>query len=205
MSQTILIVNSDPSFIKSAAERTRKNARDINIVSATNRSSAIDILKGVTPVKYAPIDFLFMTLAIPRVTDGYLLIAKVAKTLLPSKNIFVFVNKLTDQVRHSVRLQGVERIHEISQFDSILRQMSGSSVRIATPKKTPSSIGSSNDVQKIQAVLNEVMGPVGSFIFEKCFDSDMHRNDTALLIDSIIKEIGGGKQAVQFKKLLRTQ
>ncbi|PIE43909.1 MAG: hypothetical protein CSA50_02835 [Gammaproteobacteria bacterium] len=203
MSQTILIVNNDPSFLKKAKELTRKNAFDIDIVSATDRFSALNMLKGDIPLGYSPIEFLFTTLAIPRVADGYLLIAKAAKKLLPSKNIFVFVNELTDQVLYSVRLQGVERIHQITEFDSILRQIGGTSVRAPVSEERP--IVGGNDVQKIQAVLNEVMGPVGSFIFDKCFDSEKHLDDTSSLIDSIIREIGDNEQVRQFQELLRSR
>ncbi|PID43061.1 MAG: hypothetical protein CSB48_07110 [Proteobacteria bacterium] len=196
MPPTVLIVNNDLSFLDSATKLVRQESLGIEIVSATNRLNAMDILKGG-----ASVDYLLMTFAIPRLSDGYLLFAKVAEKLIPTKNIFVFVNELTAQISYSARMHGVERLYEIGEFDRILKELSDTTA----PEKLVNEPASyTNDPEKIQAALNEVMGPIGSFIFEQCSGAGKHTDDTSLLIANIAKELGSRDLVEQFQKLLRT-
>lgn len=193
MSQTILIVNNDPSLLDNAKEIIRQNSLKIEILTENNRLSALERLK-----KNKNIDYLAMTLTIPRITDGYILLAKVADKIFPSKKIFVFTKEITSKVICSVKMHKVDNIYKITEIRSFFE-------KISSNENITREIGIYNDdIKIITEALNQVMGPVGHFIFEKCYSPEENIYQKNSLIEKIAKEIGNKEQIEDFYKLLRT-
>ncbi len=188
MSQSVLIINNDPSFIAKTAEILLRKVPDMQIAAASNRDEAIALLQ-----KDKTIDTIIMPLSIPRVADGYIFLAKVANKLIPSKNIVVLAQKINEQIEHSVKMYGIEHLYTTAEMNIVAQEF-----RFGTfeKKQLPGF-----DTRKVQEALNEVMGPIGPFIFEKSYKFCKSANDITLLVEKIIDEIGDREKAMQFYRL----
>ncbi len=203
MYQTVLSVHNDVPFFNYVTEAVQQQSLDIELLTANDRLEALDLLDC-----NETIDWLAMSLAIPRISDGYLLLAKIANKQFPFPNekIAVFVNECTDKVASSIEMHGVENIYAITELKNFFDTIGGSDSdekEGGNNVKETESTASVDDVEKIQTALNQVMGPVGRFIFEKWCTSLEDLCQPAELVENIVKEIGNKEQIEQFYKALQ--
>ncbi len=198
MKHTVLIASKDLFFLQEATEIQQRDALDIELIKSTDHLDIIKQLTGETSF-----DYLLMTLALPNIANGYTLLSRTADKLLPSKNIFVFVKNVTEQIIHSLRANNIDQIHPITGLQNVLHDISTATTEsnVSLSQQTHRD-SSPTDLTTIRNALNQTMGPAGSFIFESCGGTGSI--DPEILIEKIVKEIGMEREIKQFYTLLKT-
>ncbi len=196
MKHTVLIASKDLFFLQEATEIQQRDALAIELIKSTDH---IDIIKQLTGE--ISFDYLLMTLALPNIANGYTLLSRTADKLLSSKNIFVFVKDVTEQIRQSLRLNNIHQVHQITELPNILQYISTDTGKRTPPTQETHRSSPPADLETIRHALNQTMGPAGSFIFESCGGTGPI--DPEILIEKIIKEIGMEREIQQFSALLK--
>jgi CheY-like chemotaxis protein len=198
MSMTILVVTPDAEFISGLTTMLSPHAAILHLHPVNNRKEALAALEK------ASFQQIVTSLKIPGVSDGYRFLSQIGNKVVEGKNIIVLVDKKTDGVRPGITFFGLEHIYTVDDLAGIVQVILQNS-RLATPevKNLGSSPETSADEERIRSALSQVMGPVGSLIYQNALKLWTNNDDTGELARIIAAEIGEEEQINQFYQLLR--
>ncbi len=190
MSNSILFVNQDPFFLYEMETVLRCELAECEVIAAKDRDSAYKILAE----RSGDIRYMVMSLMLPRVADGYMLLSEVSGKFIAGRKIAVLAQKVTEQVEHSVRLHGVEHLYSTYDLDKVLLKLHRS---LFEPLHNLNV-----DSKQIKAALTEVVGPIGSFIYDECCETGYGMSNASLLIENIMERLDDKERAAKFYALL---
>ena len=196
MTSNVLIVHPDTGFWADFSAEIKKNSTEILLHTAGSRVQAATIAGS------QPFDHIVMSLEIPRLTDGYLLIGRVFSRVIAKNRIIVLVKQKTDAIISSLHSLQVQHIYTYDDRKVIIEILS----KRLHNKVTASTAGPGNSItvatKPIYSALCHVMGPVGAVIYKKATQRWQNTSDFDALITLITEEIGDKQQIRRFQTLL---
>jgi len=197
MSTTVLVVNPASAFLGQLSERLAVLHTQIGFKVAANRLEAMEDLGK------SSYQFLITSLKIPRLSDGYRFLAQVAGKMIDADKMLVLVDEKTGGVTTSLTGIGLQHIATPKEYDEIAHivvHRLGLAVPVGKP--VTATTLTSEETEWIRKALNQVMGPVGSRIFEKALSLWGNTGAPEELIAIIAGEIGEEELIDQFQALL---
>ncbi|MCP4338121.1 MAG: hypothetical protein GY799_04375 [Desulfobulbaceae bacterium] len=199
MSCRVLIVTSEIHLTSKLEKLLSDHKSSFDFTLVENRKEAAAVLKQES------FEQVVTALKIPRITDGYLLLAQLVDKHFDSKKIIVLVDEKTDNVVTSIKSRGVEHIYPANDLKSVVTSL------IEAAGKTSSRNGhvqqtiteTNYDLEKVKTVLNYVMGPVGNMIYTDVVGRWQDHNNLGELFNLIKTEINDQEKIEQFQAQLR--
>jgi hypothetical protein len=199
MTRNVLIVHPDSGFWTDFFAEIKRSITEISLYTAGSRVEATTIAGSHS------FDHIVMSLEIPRLSDGYLLIGRVLSKAIAKNRIIVLVKHKTDAIISSLHSLEVEHIYTYDDKEAIIDTLT-SSVRKKTTSSAPAAGNTTTDATKpIYSALCNIMGPVGAVIYKKATLHWQNTSDLNALITLITNEIGDKQQSRRFHALLQEQ
>ncbi len=198
MLRKILIVKSDTYSASTLKDLLAAHHNVFDCTLVDNRKEAATALKQQT---YAQV---VTALKIPRISDGYVLLAQLADKHIQSNNIIVIVDEKTDSVVTSINSRGVAHIFPAANLNGVVKILvETSGAATSRHKNIQAAIADvSYDLEKIKSVLNYVMGPVGNMIFADVVVQWHDHNNLNELLELIKNEINDREKIALFQSHL---
>lgn len=194
MTSAVLLVASDTEFLSRLTAALKPYSPRLTADLAQDRTEAMALLADIE------FDKLVTCLEIPRIMDGYRFLSAICNRKIAADRIVVITKQET--VR-DLDFLGIKNVfpEKDSQgiLEAILRGIK-TDAPVARQEEPPSS---PVDTTKISTSLNQVMGPVGSFIFDQALARWKNRSDAGELLELIATEIGDAETASRFYQLIR--
>jgi CheY-like chemotaxis protein len=198
MSMTILVVKPEAEFISRLTAMLSPYAATLSLHIVNSRKEALAALEK------ASFQQVVTSLKIPGVSDGYRFLSQIVNKIIEGKKIIALVDQKTDGVRSGIASFGLEHIYTADDLEGIVQiilQNSGLASPVVKHLESPLEI--SADEGQIRSALSQVMGPVGSLIYQNALKLWKNQEDSKELVRIIATEIGEEEQINQFYKLLR--
>ncbi len=201
MSMTILVVKPEPAFFSKLTTMLSPYIATLSLHVVNNRTEALEALQTslfqqiVTPLK------------IPGVNDGYRFLSQIVNKVIEAKNIVALVDQKTNRVQAGIASMGLQHIYAVDDCEGIVQvilQNAGlASPAVKEPNASTNLPETTAETGQIRKALNQVMGPVGAFIYQNALILWKNQDDSAELIRIIAAEIGEKDQIGQFYAQLR--
>lgn len=194
MAYRILVVKAEQEFVATLKSLIIGYKNDFDISFVAGRKEAM------TELNAGVFDRIVTPLNIPRISDGYLFLTHIVKTLT-SKKVIVLVDGKSNEVERSINTLGIKHLFSASNvkgvFQALLEDAGLKTVQNAGESE-PFDVGRLT-VDMIKTSLNLVMGPVGNMIFIEAATKVANPNDIKSLINTIVNEIGDKKKIALFR------
>ncbi len=198
MSMTILVVKPEGEFTSRLTTMLSPHAATLNVRMVNNRKEALVALEKTS------FGQIITSLRIPGVNDGYRFLSQIVNKVIESNKIVALVDQNTDGVRAGIVALGLQHIYAAGDLEGIVKViLQNASAAPPTVKKADNLSVTGADVDQIRRALSQVMGPVGSLIYQNALKLCTDKNNSAELVRLIAAEIGEDEQIAQFNKLLR--
>jgi CheY-like chemotaxis protein len=198
MSMTILVVKPEAEFISRLTAMLSPYAATLSLHIVNSRKEALAALEK------GSFQQVVTSLKIPGVSDGYRFLSQIVNKIIEGKKIIALVDQKTDRVRSGIASFGLEHIYTADDLEGIVQvilQNSGLASPVVKHLESPLEI--SAEEGQIRSALSQVMGPVGSLIYQNALKLWKNQEDSKELVRIIATEIGEEEQINQFYKLLR--
>lgn len=198
MAYKILVVKAEQEFVSTLNGLITSYSKDLEISFVAGRKEAmLELQKGM-------FDRIVTALKIPRISDGYLFLSYIVKTLTNQK-VMVVVDEKNDEVLRSINILGVKQLFSASNVKGVLQAILEDSGLIDVQRKSDTKALdiSQLNLDRIKIAVNRVMGPVGNMIYSDATASLGNQNDLSMLIDLISREIGEEKKVALFHDHLK--
>ncbi|MDK9707408.1 MAG: hypothetical protein OEL83_10195 [Desulforhopalus sp.] len=199
MVMNVLVVTPEEAFASQLAAKLAPHAATVKLHVVASRKEAIAVLELSTFQK------IITALKIPGVADGYRFLQHLATKITDKKNIIALVDQKSETVQSGIAAFGIDQSCAKNDLDTIVRMLisrTGLNATTAPPHEKSIPLPTAGSTDEIRAVLNQVMGPVGMFIFQQAVNIWKNRDNHQELLDIIAKEIGVEEQVRQFHLLL---
>lgn len=197
----ILVVTPDEKIVSAISLKLAPHADILRMHVASSRQEAMVALQ------HSAFQLIVSSLKIPGVSDGYRLLAHLVKSGIARKKIVVLVDEKSEKVQSGIAAYGIENLQTMLELDTVVTiVLKNAGVANPTPSSSaqPVHIPSSPAMEEIRNALSVVMGPVGSFIFQKAASQWKNIDNIQDLIETIAGEIGEKEQIGQFYRLLNS-
>ena len=199
MAYRILVVKAEQDFVASLANLLSGYGDGFAVSIAVDRKEALNELQS------GVFDRIVTSLKIPRISDGYLFLSHIVKTLTEQK-IIVVVDEKSEEVERSLHNLGIKQLFSVGNVKGVLQAVleDAGMARQATPTAMAGTAKVGDlSVERIQTALNKVMGPVGNMIFTDIASQVGDNKDLQRIVTLIAKEIGEEKKIALFHQHLR--
>lgn len=195
----ILVVTPDETVARTITSMLTPHGETLQLHVVANRQGAMLALEQ------SWFQLVVTSLKIPGVSDGYRLVSYLLKNGFDGKNVIVLVDEKSEKAHSGIAAYGIEYIHSVAECDSVITIIL-KSVGVATapfPSSAASpQVISSVATEQIRSALSVVMGPVGSYIFQKALTQWKSHDKIQEFLDIIADEIGEKEQVGQFYRVL---
>lgn len=200
MAYKILVVKAEKEFA------TTLNALIAGYGNKFKMSYVAGRKEAMSELQTNAFDWIITALKIPRISDGYLFLSHVVKTLI-HKKVIVVVEEKNDEVLRSINILGVKQLFPATNVGAVLQTiLEDSGISDVSKESDIKDIGVSRlSSEKIKTALNKVMGPVGTLIFNDAAEEMDNSDDLNRLVHLIIREIGEEKKISLFRNHLNAQ
>ncbi|MBU1566916.1 MAG: hypothetical protein KJ630_14990 [Proteobacteria bacterium] len=198
MAYKILVVKAEQEFVSTLNTLITSYNNDLSFSFVAGRKEAmLELQKGMY-------DRIVTALKIPRISDGYLFLSYIVKTLT-CPQIIVVVDEKNDEVMRSINVLGIKKLFSASNVKGVLQAILEDSglIDVQTKSELKDLDVAHLSVDRIKNSLNWVMGPVGNMIYCDAAASLKNQNDLSTLINLISGEIGEEKKIALFRDHLR--
>jgi len=186
MSAKILVVTPEMDFCKQLQTAINERRENMELSFVPGRQEALQRLRQHT------FDRVITGLKIPRVSDGYLFLTHLTKTVTEEK-IIVISEDPNPELQRSIGGLGIEALLYMNDIPRILSGLLKSATKTADDAKTEgltqATAAGNYDAAKIMATINWVMGPVGKMIYDDAMEELADKNDLDQLLARIAEEI----------------
>lgn len=198
MAYKILVVKAEPEFVSTFNMLLAGYGKDLDISHAVGRKEAmVELQTGV-------FDRIITAVKIPRISDGYIFLSHIVKTL-SSPRIIVVVDEKSDEVERSIHKLGIKQLFPATNVKGVLQAIleDAGLKSVERPHQAqPFDLGLLT-IERIKNSLNWVMGPVGKMIFDDVAKEAGNQNDLNTLVNLIVRDIGDEKKAAMFRDHLK--
>ena len=194
MAYRILVVKAEQEFVLAFNTLLAGYGKNLDISYAVGRKEAmIELKTGV-------FDRIITAVKIPRISDGYIFLSHIVKTL-SSPKIIVIVDEKSDEVERSIHNLGIKKLFSASNVRGVLQTIledAGLKTTGQPIQTQPAELGQLT-IDKIKNSLSWVMGPVGNMIYNDATAQISNKSDLNILVGLIVREIGDEKKAAMFR------
>jgi CheY-like chemotaxis protein len=199
MAYRILVVKAEHDFVTTLASQLGGYGESFAVSSVVGRKEAINELKN------GVFDRIVTALKIPRISDGYLFLSHIGKTLAYQK-VIVVVDDKSDEVERSLHNLGIKQMFSAANVKGVLQSLLEDAGLGQRQSMVAARVGEGGDlsIDNIKTALSLVMGPVGNMIFNDIASRVGDSGDLQQLVSLIANEIGEEKKISLFQQHLRT-
>ncbi len=194
----LVVIKPEAEFISRLTTMLSPYSATLSLHFVNNRKEALATLEMTS------FQQVVTSLKIPGVSDGYRFLSQIVNKKIDGKKIIALVDQKTDGVRSDIASFGLEHIYaadDLAAIVPVILQNLGLTSPVVKHLESPLEI--SAEEGQIRSALSQVMGPVGSLIYQSALKLCKNQDDSTELMKIIAAEIGEEEQINQFYQLLR--